>query len=34
MAMMTGIHDVFMPDTNDSNDPISKKKLLKKEGQY
>jgi hypothetical protein len=31
---MTGIHDVFSPDANDSNDPLSKKKLLKCEGQY
>ncbi len=33
-AVMTGIHGVFPPDTNDSNDPISEKKLMKKEGQY
>jgi hypothetical protein len=33
-AVMTGIHDVFPPDADDSNDPISKKKLLKCEGQY
>jgi hypothetical protein len=31
---MTGIHDVFPTDANDSNDPISKKKLLKCKGQY
>jgi len=31
---MTGIHDVFPADIVDSNDPISKKKLLKGEGQY
>jgi hypothetical protein len=34
MAVMTGIHDVFPPDEDDSNDPISKKTLLKYEGQY
>ncbi len=33
-AVMTGIHDVFPPDPNNSNDPISKKKLLKCKGQY
>ena len=33
-AIMTGIHDVFPVDIVDSNDPISKKKLLKGEGQY
>jgi hypothetical protein len=33
-AMMTGIHDVFPPDNDDSNDPISEKKLVKKKGQY
>jgi hypothetical protein len=33
-AVMMGIHDVFPPDADDSNDPISKKKLLKCEGQY
>jgi hypothetical protein len=33
-AVMAGIHDAFLPDTNDSNDPISKKKLLKNKGQY
>jgi hypothetical protein len=26
-AIMTGIHDVFLPDADDSNDPISEKKL-------
>ena len=31
---MTGIHNVFPADIIDSNDPISKKKLLKGEGQY
>ncbi len=33
-AVMMSIHDVFLPDTDDSNDPISKKKLLKNNGQY
>jgi hypothetical protein len=33
-AVMMGIHDVFLPDTNDSNNPISNKKLLKNKGQY
>jgi hypothetical protein len=33
-AVMTGIHDVIPPDNDDSNDPISEKKLLKNEGQY
>ena len=33
-AIMTGIHDVFPNDIVDSNDPISKKKLLKGEGKY
>jgi hypothetical protein len=33
-AIMTGIHDVFPANIVDSNDPISKKKLLKGEGQY
>jgi hypothetical protein len=28
-AVMAGMHDIFPPDTNDSNNPISKKKLLK-----
>jgi hypothetical protein len=31
---MTGIHDVFPPDGNDSNDPISEKKLVREEGRY
>jgi hypothetical protein len=31
---MMGIHDVFLVDNDDSNDPISKKKLKKLEGQY
>ena len=34
MAIMTGVHDVFPTDIVNSNDPISKKKLLKGEGQY
>jgi hypothetical protein len=33
-AVMTGIHDVFPPDNDDSNDPISEKKMIKEEGQY
>ncbi len=33
-AIMAGIHDVFPVDIIDGNDPISKKKLLKGEGQY
>jgi len=33
-AIMTGIHDVFPVDIVDSNDPISEKTFLKKEGQY
>jgi hypothetical protein len=33
-AVMTGIHDMFPPDNDDSNDPISKKKMIKEEGQY
>jgi hypothetical protein len=31
---MTGIHDVFPPDANDNNDPISEKKLRAQEGLY
>jgi hypothetical protein len=31
---MHGIHDVFPPDENDSNNPISEKKLKKGEGRY
>jgi hypothetical protein len=34
MAVMTGIHDVFPLDNNDSNDPILEKKLIKNKGQY
>ncbi len=33
-AIMHGIHDVFPPDEDDSNDPISEKKLQKGEGRY
>jgi hypothetical protein len=33
-AVMHGIHDVFPADETDSEDPISFKKLLKKEGQW
>jgi hypothetical protein len=33
-AIMTGIHDVFPPDANNSNDPISEKKLRAQEGLY
>jgi hypothetical protein len=33
-AMMTGIHDVFPTNIINSDDPISKKKLKKGEGQY
>jgi hypothetical protein len=34
-AVMTGIHDIFPAnDIDDSNDPISEKKLKKLEGQY
>ncbi len=34
-AVMMGIHDVFPPDANDSNDPISEtRKLINDEGQY
>ena len=33
-AIMHGIHDVFPPDEDDSNYPISEKKLQKGEGRY
>jgi hypothetical protein len=33
-AIMHGIHDVFTPDAEDSNNPISEKKLNKGEGRY
>ncbi len=34
MAVMTGIHVVFSPYNDDSNDPISEKKMIKEEGHY
>ena len=33
-AVMYGIHDVFPPDEDDEDDPISLKKLKKKEGSW
>jgi hypothetical protein len=33
-AVMTDINDVFPPDNDDSNDPISEKKLRQQEGQF
>jgi hypothetical protein len=33
-VIMAGIHDVFLADIIDGNNPISEKKLLKGEGQY
>jgi hypothetical protein len=33
-AIMHGIHDVFPPDNNDDEDPISEKKMKKGEGLY
>jgi hypothetical protein len=33
-AVMTGIHDAFPLDNDDSNHPISETKLIKNEGQY
>ena len=33
-AVMKGVHDVFTPDEDDSNDPLSLKKLVKKEGEW
>jgi hypothetical protein len=33
-AIMTGIHDVFPVDNNNSNHPIFEKKLSQKEGEY
>ena len=33
-AIMEGIHDIFSPDNDNANDPISEKKLLKRDGQY
>jgi hypothetical protein len=31
---MTGIHHVFPANTNDSNDPISERKLQQHDGEY
>jgi hypothetical protein len=31
---MSGIHNIFPPDDNNSKDPISEKKLAKGEGTY
>ncbi len=33
-TILERIHNVFPPDSDDDNDPISQKKLLKDEGQY
>ncbi len=33
-TIFEGIHDVFPPDDDDNNDPISRKKLLKDKGRY
>ena len=33
-AIMTGIHDVFPADEDNSNDPVSEKKLKQREGEY
>ena len=33
-AIMTGIHDVFLPDKDDMEDAISLKKILKKEAAW
>ncbi len=33
-AVMTGLHDVFPPEADDSNNPISKKKLRQHQGQF
>ncbi len=33
-AIMEGIHDIFPPDNDDTNDPLSEKKLLKRDSQY
>ena len=33
-AVMYGIHDIFPPDTDDASDPISVKKLYKREGEW
>ena len=34
MGTMTGIHDVFLADDINSNDPISEKKLKQLNGEY
>jgi hypothetical protein len=34
MAVMMGIHDVFPLEDNDSNNPISERKLIKDEGLH
>jgi hypothetical protein len=34
MGTMTGIHDVFLADDINSNDPISEKKLKQLDGEY
>jgi hypothetical protein len=31
---MMGIHDIFLADDNNSNDPISEKKLKQRDGEY
>jgi hypothetical protein len=31
---MTGIHDIFPANTDESNDPISEKKLKQQDGEY
>ena len=33
-AIMTGIHDVFPANDNDSEDPVSEKKLKQKDGEF
>ena len=33
-AFMHGIHDVFPPDNDDNEDPISEKKMKKGKGLY
>ncbi len=33
-AVMTGIHDVFPPNVDNSCNPISEKKLIQREGHY
>ena len=34
MAVMTGIHEVFLPEDTDNNNPILEKKLKQGEGIY